>query len=148
MNSIEKQINDYLNASEDVMNIHKAPDLSQRIWKRHQQKKYLRYLTIAASITIVCFSLWLVNIPKGFDSSNLVAQNQALEIKLAQVSFMALTDQQELIMSNWYAELELIDENIEEQNFERLDLNLWSSRTQLLVQMIDFYVHPFEMHEI
>lgn len=148
MNSIEQQINDYLDASEDVMTIHKAPDFSHKIWRRYQQKKNLRHIAVAASITLVCFLLWFVDVPREFDSTHLVAQNQALEIKLAQVSFMSLTDGQQMIMSNWYAELELIDQNIEHQELELFDLNLWSSRTQLLTQMIDFYVHPFEMHEI
>jgi len=148
MNSIEQQINDYLDASEDVMTIHKAPDLSKKIWRRHQRKTSLRHVAVAASTTLICFLLWFTSTPTEFDSTNLVAQNQALEIKLAQVSFMSLTDDQQVIMSNWYAELELIDQNLEHQELELFDLNLWSSRTQLLTQMIDFYVHPFEMHEI
>ena len=51
-------------------------------------------------------------------------------------------------MNNWYFELELIDQNIEQQDADFVNPSLWPNRAQLLTQMIDFYLNPYDIYEI
>jgi len=148
MNNIEQKIYDYLDISEDVMPIYIAPDFSDKIWYRRQYKTITKYLYSLAIICLLSLILWVPAQINNSDINYLVAQNQALEIRLAQVSFMNLSKDQQKTMANWYAELELMDQDIEQQSGRDIDQNLWPNRAKLLTQMIDFYLHPFEMYEI
>jgi len=148
MVNIEEKIYDYLDISEEIMPIYIAPDFSDKIWYRRQYKTVTKYLYSLASICLLSLILW---VPSQINKNNinyLVVQNQALEVRLAQVSFMNLTINQQKTMNNWYAELELIDQDIELQAGKVIDPNLWPNRARLLTLMIDFYLNPFEMYDI
>lgn len=148
MSTIKQQVYDYLADSEDEMPIYVAPNFSDKIWHQRQNKKSRQYLYSIASICLLILILCIPSKTNSTNTSYLIAQNQALEVRLAQVSFINLTITQQKTMTRWYAELELIDQNIEQQSGDFIDPNLWPDRARLLSQMIDFYLHPFEIYEI
>jgi len=158
MSKLEQQITDYLAVSEETIVTHTAPDLSEKIWKKHQNNKYKKYSAIAASVCVFSLFFWLQQASYSLASPSLIAQSQILELKLEKVSTTQLSDNQQLIIENWQYELELIDESIELQNQktqslnqqenEHIAQNLWANRTQLLTQMIDFYLQPIDLYEI
>lgn len=148
MSSLDQQISNYLEISEEAMTIYSAPNFADKIWYKHKNKKITHYFLIVASVCMISLALWNTNTLKDANTDAIVAQNQALEIRLAQVSFIALTDSQQKIMNNWYFELELIDQNIEQQDADFVNPSLWPNRAQLLTQMIDFYLNPYDIYEI
>jgi hypothetical protein len=158
MSKLEQQITDYLASSEETIITYTAPDLSEKIWQKHQKSNLSKYSVIAASICLFSLVFWLQQASYSFAPPSLIAQSQSLELKLEKVSATQLSDNQQLIIENWQYELELIDENIELQSQktqslnqkenEHIAQNLWANRTQLLTQMIDFYLQPIDLYEI
>lgn len=144
--------------------VHKAPDFSNEIWLRHQKKKQKTWLTMAASVALFSFGAWFVHFEVNINSQNeswanvstlsisseqvVLAKNSELEQTLAQVSQNTLSNQQQLVMNNWYDELAMVDFSIEQQNKQNFDEKLWSIRSDILVRMIDFYRQPIDVYEI
>ena len=146
MSNEEKNLQHYLDATEQKMTIHKAPDFSGAIWKRHQAKKATRNFALAASVSVLCLTVWLQNsLPS---TPSLIAQNQLLERELAKVVDNNLPERQRLIMEGWQYELALIDQDLELYNNNGYDESLWSRRTNLLTKMVEFYVKPIDFYEI
>ena len=146
--SMEQQVTDYLIATEQTMPLYKAPDRQDIIWQRHQSQKLTKASALVASLCVFSFALWfsLANPLSG--RPDLIAQNQALELQLAQLSVRTLSEDQQIIMTNWQHELELIDQNLEQERDRVLSQNLWAVRNQLLTQMINFYQQPIDLYEI
>ncbi|WP_143764331.1 hypothetical protein [Cognaticolwellia mytili] len=143
---------------------HRAPDFSGEIWQRHQKKKQSKWLAMAASFALLSFGIWFINVETSTSLQNenwanvnmsdpsseqiLLEKNSDLEQKLAQVSKNTLSNQQRLIMNNWYDELAMIDFSIEQQTQKNIDEKLWSLRRETLLRMIRFYSQPIDVYEI
>jgi len=146
--NIAQQINDYVLASEDKIIAYKAPNLTKQIWQQHRNKKLTKYSAIAASVCLISLLFLSNNGNIIEDPSNLIAQNNQLELTLAKVSTFSLSDEQQQIVNRWQYELELLDQDIELHPNDQLSQNLWSNRTEILTRMIDFYIEPIELYEI
>lgn len=146
------------------LEVHRAPDFSNEIWLRHQKKKQNKWLAMAASVALFSFGIWFINIEinANLQSENwahvntfnavseqmVLEKNYDLEKKLAQVSKNILSNQQRLVMNNWYNELAMVDFSIEQHNQPNVDENLWNLRRDILLRMIDFYNQPIDVYEI
>lgn len=144
--------------------LHKAPDFSSDIWLRHQKKKQRKWLAMAASFALLSFSFWFINVetstnlqsenwanvntPSTSSEQIVLEKNSILEQKLARVSKNTLSNQQRLVMNNWYDELAMVDFSIEQQSHQDFDKNLWNVRSDILLRMIDFYLQPIDVYEI
>ena len=160
-------MNDNKSITEQEMStvaLHRAPDLSNVIWLRHQKKKQFKWLAIAASVMFVSLGTWLLNIDGGKslpanDWANIsvghasseqivLAKNSHLEQQLAQVSNNTLSNQQRMVMNNWYDELAMVDFSLEQQTQQHFDEKLWNVRTDILLRMIAFYSQPIDVYEL
>lgn len=157
--------NKLITEQEDTpLELHRAPDFSNAIWARHQQRKKFKWLAMAASVALISFSTWLINIEVGKSSTGdswanvsvdnstveqvVLAKNSHLERKLAQVSNNSLSNQQRMVMNNWYDELAMVDFSLEQQTQQNFDQKLWNIRTEILRQMIAFYRQPIDVYEL
>ena len=147
-----------------TLQLHQAPDFSNAIWMRHQKKKQFKWLTMAASVALMSFGTWFItthvgtNLPADdwanirFDNSAseqvVLAKNSDLEQQLAQVSENTLSNQQRIVMNNWYDELAMVDFSLEQQTQQRFDEQLWNVRTEILLRMIAFYSQPIDVYEL
>ncbi|MCW8865852.1 MAG: hypothetical protein OQK09_11410 [Colwellia sp.] len=153
MTNLDEKIIQWVESTEDSIKYFKAPDVSKEIWRRHQLKKYRNYLAIAASACIVMITLWVQQSSMSLKSNSsavqdLLAQNAVLEQQLLGTAKIALSDRQAAIMSDWYHQLAMIDQNIEIQRSDTFDETFWSSRKKLLSKMVDFHTQPFDFYEI
>lgn len=153
-----------IDQEEDAVKLHRAPDFSNVIWSRHQQKKQFKWLAMAASVALVSWGTWFLNIETGKNlPSNewanvsvgnvsteqvVLAKNSHLEQKLAQVSNNTLSNQQRMVMNNWYDELAMVDFSLEQQTQQHFDEKLWNVRTDILLRMIAFYSQPIDVYEL
>jgi len=148
MNKIEQQINDFLKVTEDEIVNHTAPDLREPIWQQHQQKKMNKYSVIAASMGLLCLTVLLHQLFYIDETPNVIAENQRLEMRLAKVSTIALSENQQQVINNWQGELELLDQHLESHYNDQQSQKLWVNRTKILTKMINFHMQPIELYEI
>lgn len=144
--TVQQDVEQHVENAEVVVALNEAPDLSGQIWRRHQQRKWGVRLATAAGIAMLGVVLLLQQV--NLAGSGVIAQNHQLEKKLASFSNTHLTIRQSVLMDNWYHELSLIDEKIEQQGDSDADHSLWLQRSKLLSQMVAFYSHPFEVYEL
>ncbi|MEW6982417.1 hypothetical protein AAD001_07175 [Colwelliaceae bacterium 6471] len=144
MGNIDDKLKKYIDMTESSMLIYDAPNISNDIWQRHQSKKMTKYLSLAASTSIICLAIWLQS--STYNTPTIIAQNNELEMQLAKMENIQLQGQQKVVMDNWHYELALLDQNIE-LTHTKSD-SLWSRRTMLLTKMIAFYAKPIDFYEI
>ncbi len=122
----------------------KAPDLSDKIWQKHQSRKRKKWLAIAASCSICAMTFVVTSY--NFDTLDIVHVNQSLEHQLADLSHVELSDTQNVIVNNWQDEIALIDEKLEQ--YDKNNNQLWLERQQLLTQIVEFKISPSDVYEI
>ena len=148
MNKNEQQILDYLKDTEDEIPLYTAPNISQKIWKKHQKRKQAFTFSFAASVCAFSFFFWWLSAYNLDVQDNVITKSQLLEHQLNQLIAQELSDEQRLVVTHWEHELNIIDQTIESNASPEERKKLWMSRNKMLDQIVNFYEHPSDLYEI
>lgn len=147
MTHFDDQLKWRIDTADSSMVFHKAPDLSEQIWKKHQAKKINRFVALAACVSMLSFGYWIqLSINNG--GGGLISQGHQYEQKLASLSQIQLSESHSLVMENWIQELQVIDQIISQSQGKANTSELWIQRTNLLKAMVDFYAQPVDVYDI
>lgn len=148
MTHFEEQLKWRIDTAESSMTIEVAPDLSDVIWQKYSAKKANRIITLAACVSILSFGYWLQLSIHSTQSPSLISQGHQYEQQLIELSNITLSSNHNVVMENWYHELQVIDQIIDQSQGKANTSELWIQRTNLLKTMVEFYAQPVDVYEI
>lgn len=148
MTHFEEQLRWRIDTADTSMAVEKAPDLSEVIWQKHAAKKTNRVIAMAACASILSFGYWLQLSMHSSQSPSLISQGHQYEQQLIELSEISLPGNHSVVMENWYHELQVIDQIIDQSQGKANTTELWIQRTNLLKTMVEFYAQPVDVYEI
>ncbi len=148
MTHFEEQLRWRIDTAESSMVFHKAPNLSDVIWQKYKAKNTSKVVALAACVSILSFGYWLQLSMSSSTLPSFISQGHQYEQQLIELAEISLSESHSVVMENWYHELQVIDQIIDQSQGKANTSELWIQRTNLLKTMVDFYAQPVDVYEI